>query len=679
MSKWWLQKPMRMIQTNLREIDVDLDIEEYVKSLKEFSANVLLFNVGGIVANYPTKLHFHYKNPYLKEDFTGKVLNRVKQEGIRFIARFDFSKVNEMLAEKHPEWLYKNASGKIINYNGQVHTCVNGKYQQEHCLEILGEVIDNYPIDGVFFNMAGYVTRDYSGNYHGICQCDNCKKAFFERYGYPLPLKEDMADPVFRLYDKFRKETCKELFNNICRFIKSKNDNIAIALWGHEDVDIFRSESNTAIDRSLPEWNYSAGEHVKMVAGSWEHMVTSNTAVHFVDFPFRHSAVSPHLTAIRLAQDIVYGGWVDYYVIGTLNNQDDRLCYGIVKSLFKFHKENEEYYTGIKSIADVCLVVPSSNVFHDSIKEFRGIYRILTESHILFDLMHDSILSEPLALDKLNKYKIIILPDVRNMNDVALKNFDAFVSNGGRILVTGKTSTCDAQGNPLHRIMLACTGVKEIRRVIPKEKGMYLRIRPRDKDVFKGFEDLDIIYLDDDFMELDTDADCENFLAYIPPCMFGPPEKCYYTVETKIPGMISKQYGKGKCVFIPWNIGKHYETLSNHSHSMLLVSTLRDLLEAENLISVDVSPVVELASHIQKDGKWQLISLVNHSGQLGTGFFKPLTIFDIPIRLKVDRNVVGVKTLCGGMELDFTLDNNNEISFILPKLELFETVVIEFS
>lgn len=160
MAKWWLEKPMRMVQTNLREIDVDFDLDAYIESLKEFSANVLLFNVGGIVANYPTKLEFHFLNPNLKQgyDLVGEVIKRVKKEGMRFIARFDFSKVNEALAEKHPEWLYKSVKGEHINYNGQVHTCINGLYQQRHAIEILNEVIENYPIDGVFFNMSGYVT-----------------------------------------------------------------------------------------------------------------------------------------------------------------------------------------------------------------------------------------------------------------------------------------------------------------------------------------------------------------------------------------------------------------------------------------------------------------------------------------------------------------------------------------
>ena len=164
MSKWWMEKPMRMIQTNLREIDAGLDVEALIESLVDFSADVLLFNVGGIVANYPSKYEYHYKNPFMEGDLTGRVLSRVHQEGIKFIARFDFSKINEECCKNHPEWLYRSPSGGFVNYNGQMHACVTGAYQQECSIKILEEVIDNYDIDGVFFNMPGFITYDYSGS-----------------------------------------------------------------------------------------------------------------------------------------------------------------------------------------------------------------------------------------------------------------------------------------------------------------------------------------------------------------------------------------------------------------------------------------------------------------------------------------------------------------------------------
>ena len=100
-EKWWLDEPYRLVQTNLREIDaIDFDVDKYVKSIKDIGANVILINVGGIVANYYTNLEYQYQNPNLKFDMIEAVIRRMHQEGIRVMGRFDFSKLNETLAAK---------------------------------------------------------------------------------------------------------------------------------------------------------------------------------------------------------------------------------------------------------------------------------------------------------------------------------------------------------------------------------------------------------------------------------------------------------------------------------------------------------------------------------------------------------------------------------------------------
>src|SRR5688500_8616348 len=92
-TTWWNRAPIRLIQTNMAEIDALMDVDAYVKSIEDASANVVLLNVGGIVANYPTKLPFHFRNPYLKGDLVGELVKRLHAKGIRVIGRFDFSKI----------------------------------------------------------------------------------------------------------------------------------------------------------------------------------------------------------------------------------------------------------------------------------------------------------------------------------------------------------------------------------------------------------------------------------------------------------------------------------------------------------------------------------------------------------------------------------------------------------
>lgn len=668
---------MRMIQTNLREIDASLDLEQYVNHLKEFSANVVLFNVGGIQANYPTELEYHYRNPYLKDDLVGKVIERVHEEGIRFVARFDFSKVNKAFADQHPEWLYQSAEGQHIDYNGQVHTCINGYYQQEYAFKILDEATERYPVDAVFFNMIGYVTRDYSGIYHGICQCESCQQRFRDHSGKALPRREDGSDPIFRQYASFRRDTVQEQFERIRSFIKSKDPNIAICNLTRAGTDIFRKESNTGIDRPLPEWNYSASENVKTTLGSWDNVAISNSAVHFVDFAMRHAAVSPHLTALRLAQDLIHGGWLDFYVIGTLQDQDDRACFESVKALFDFHRANEHYYSGIRSKADVCLVMPSGSSMYGSVKEFRGLFRILSQAHIPFDVMHDSVLDTPDALERLGAYTLTILPELRSMSEEVANTLDRFVHAGGRLLATGASATCDRYGHPLERVQLSCLGVQAFE-VQERQQGTYFRIRPEDKARLKGFEQLDILYLDGEYWACELEPSCHGFLGFIPAAMFGPPEKCYYQTETDQPGMTFNRYGAGTSVLIPWSLGKHYEKLSHHGHDRLMEAALRDVLGYQSRLTVDASPLVEVAWHQHETGRRQLVSLVNVSGQLGTAFLPPIPHQAIKVQLHSSDRPERVFSLNDQRELPFDYTDAKGLTFEVPSLTLFETVVIQF-
>ena len=43
MANWWHKEPIRLVQTNLREIDARRDPREIVREVKAFGANAILF------------------------------------------------------------------------------------------------------------------------------------------------------------------------------------------------------------------------------------------------------------------------------------------------------------------------------------------------------------------------------------------------------------------------------------------------------------------------------------------------------------------------------------------------------------------------------------------------------------------------------------------------------------
>ena len=91
---WWTNYPWRMIQTNLRETDMeDINAEKYARNLADFGATVVLLNAAGIIASYDTKLDFQTKSAYLHADSLSQIIDACHKRGIRVIARTDFSKV----------------------------------------------------------------------------------------------------------------------------------------------------------------------------------------------------------------------------------------------------------------------------------------------------------------------------------------------------------------------------------------------------------------------------------------------------------------------------------------------------------------------------------------------------------------------------------------------------------
>lgn len=190
---WWMQEPIRWVQTNLRETDAALDPSRLVNQLADMRANVLLVGMGGIAAYYPTQVPFHYPSPYLRpgEDLFGDLLRLAHARGIRVVGRFDFSKTKKAVFDAHPEWFFRKSDGSPVIYNGLYSTCINSGYYREQAMKILTEGLEKYDVDGLFFNMFGNQSRDYSGNEVGLCHCDACQRKFRAMFHREIPDKPD--------------------------------------------------------------------------------------------------------------------------------------------------------------------------------------------------------------------------------------------------------------------------------------------------------------------------------------------------------------------------------------------------------------------------------------------------------------------------------------------------------
>ena len=593
-GKWWMDEPFRLVQTNLRETDSALDAKRLVQQLVEFPANVLLIGMGGIVAHYPTDVEFHYRSRYLPvgRDMFGEVLREAHAHGIRVIGRFDLSKTQKAAYDVHPEWFFRKADGEPVIYNGLYSTCINGGYYRAHAMMILGEALERYDVDALFFNMFGNPATDYSGNPIGLCHCRACARRFRERFGRPLPERPD-AD-----YQRFMADASAEVAKSIADLIHSKRPMAALATYLDDGVDAIMSESNTALDRALPLWPYASSDNVNRARNSEPTKMAIDLSIGFVDIPNRFVTEPGPELQIRAWQNMANGGGPTFVAVGTLD-QEDMSGINAVRPVFRWHAEHQDLYAGQESAARVLLLKPTSR---DGTSNYRGFFRILSEQHIPF-----AVSSRPARIHD-RKWDLVIA------SQDAPAELETYVASGGRALVAGTGGPGLALGNTVQRWT--------------DTRASYFRIR--DHAMFPSLKDTQLLFLAGDYLEM---APVEKpLLTLIPPSMFGPPEKVHVDrVETSKPGLLLAAYGRGRVAYIPWNVGQLYYRYSSPGHAGLVADLIDHLLPNGRQLKTSAHPLVETVLMNQPARSRTIVHLINLSGHSGTGFFPPLDMRDITV------------------------------------------------
>jgi Hypothetical glycosyl hydrolase 6 len=634
-SRWWMDEPIRFLQTNLSENDSTVDPKALVAGVADFPANTFLVNMGGIVAQYPTRVPLHYPSDFLPpgRDLFGDVLREAHARGLRVVGRFDLSKTQKPVFDAHPEWFFKRANGEPAIYNGLYSACINGDYYRKHALAILSEALDRYAVDGLFFNMFGNPTADYSGVPMGPCHCDACQVRYRARSGRNVPAAAD-AD-----YRAFMAESAREVAATIADLIHRRRPGAAFITYIDDHTDGIMSESNTAVGRALPLWPYSASDNVNRARNSEPDKMSFNLSMSFVDFPWRYVHVPPAEIALRLYQNMAHGGPPAFAMVGPISQHDRSGLIG-ARPAFKWHADHEDLYVGQKSAARVLLIGGGDTA------SYRGFFRLLTEQHIPFAVSDNLKWLD----DPSRRFDLVIAPSR------APQELERYVSAGGRLLVAGTTPPA----LPIGRVV----GVR------PRTQGYW---RVGDRTRLPSLRDTDLIFLDGPFVEL---APIERpALTLIPPAMFGPPEKVWSDkVETTIPGLVFADHQKGRVAYVPWDVGGLYYRHSSQGHAALVADTIDQLLPGGRQLKTNAHPLVEITVMDQPPRKRTLVHLVNATGHSDTAYFSPVEVRDIRIELARpvrSATAVGLKrtlpvTSAGGYT-----------TFTLPSLGPYEVVVIE--
>lgn len=634
-SGWWRDEHLRMLQPNLRETDADLPVEDVFAVVDRFHANALLLNTGGVCAFYPTDLSHHPRARPLEDrvdgDLTGTVLERCQREEVRFVARFDFSKFHESIYADRPSWAYRDANGEHVNYDGVVHACINGEYQQEYAFEILEEALGRYPVDGIFFNMFGYVEHDYDGTYHGPCHCENCQKRFRAFTGTDEPLPPKGYDPADHPeYRRFQRETASELLDRVRQLVDrigaDREEDIAVATYSERATHAVTDESNTGVDRQLPRWQYSAVDNVASIEDSWGKPAW-NIVINAVDIPYRFQGVSGADIRTRLYGALLRGGGLAYCVNGPFSQYPDPSNFPAVESAYHIAATHSDTFQAVEPIADVGLVRPAHG---GATPEYRGWFRALAESHMQFHVRTEASLgnenARPLVDDGSPRYDVLILPGTRLGDSEARNALSQARDAGTALLGTGARLGAEAP-----TFLASEFGVN--RRTIETDvRGAYLSVGEDTR--FPSLEETDLIAIDHAFASVVPvdEADSESGLPFVTPGTFGPPERVGRDGldQTDEPGLVHRRpTAGGDVTYCPWGPGRFYHRHGFDTHGAVLTDVLAYARTTPRCLETNAPSTVEIA--LGTIGEDHLLQVLNRGGFTGTSYHTPAPLVDLQI------------------------------------------------
>jgi hypothetical protein len=667
-AEWWKKNNLRVIQLNLPAYELaTINADNVVEDLVNYSANTLIINAGGIVAFYPTKLPFHYQNPIMNPKVLGKIIEKCHKNNIKVMVRFDFSRADSTIFNAHPDWFYISAKGERMVNTDKYVVSINAPYMQDAAFQIVNEVIDNFPIDGIFQNMPGYQVRNaYENLYQGIDQNEFDKKAFFDYSGMKLPTVENKEDSVFKKYEQFKKYSTEKWQEKMYNLVKSKNPNIAICTYADKFVDIIRHESQT---NGLPYWPYSASDN----ANSYPNHIISNASIQQVSFQSRYNAVEPEEVTIRFYENIANGSGLDQSMMGDMRGYEDERNFPVFKKIYAFHKANEKYFGKYKSLAKIAVIAPGTWPSGNPMQEYRGIQLMLKEAHLQYDIIEDGQIAN--RADILKNYSIIMLPDINYLTEKSIEALKLASKNGVNLIATN-TSFSDNSA-----------ALKELfgAEIVNKNfegSGNYLAID--NKLIFKRLAGQSMIHWKFNLGQYKF-VDASPYLPILAKGRPGPPEMIGGHEPTGYFAMGLKNYGKSQNALLPINIGKLYYLYGYEQNKNIILDIIQKLdLELITDFTTNAHPRVETIFKEftfndgveRKTSTGKILHVINITGFSGNTYFEPLPIQQIQFKIKNTSAPKIAYLLSTKKPISFT-QKGNYLSFILPKLTDYEAIVFE--
>ena len=567
----WQNRCHRWGQIGLREIDpVGADVAWWTDVFRRTRIDGLTINAGGSIFFYPSKLPV-YRAKFLGDrDLFGELVAAARSADVHVLARIDSWGIQEEIYYDHPEWVLVDENERPLNYrNSEMFAvCPAGSYHRDFIPQVLREVLANYDVSGIF-DRGGCQIRGLA-----LCQCVNCERRFRQDMGGTLPRKVDWDDPDYKQWIQWRYKLIADLWSDLDDVVRAEkpwafwqgnlpgHDFSRVPVGGNHWKRLMTKAAQLGFDhqsRQVEVPPTSSGEFAKLIRmftdGKPALMVVS--AWYAIQPDIKRTISRPDADLeLWMAEVVASGARVWWHSVGAANQ--DRRWVGVMERFSQWHADNEEHLLGDRtSMAEVAMVFSRRTLDYYGRDDadnrvsthMHGMYHALVRERIAFDWIHE----DDLTSESINRYRVLVLPNVACLSDEQCQAIRRFTEGGGNVVATFETSLYDEWGERREDYGLAdVLGVRRTGRVTPPLGHVYQLMRKPDHPTLAWVKDTDNIAFNGSLCMVRVREDTDVLTTLIPAFPTQPPETIWPPIrETSIPTLIAADRGTHRVVYFP--------------------------------------------------------------------------------------------------------------------------------
>lgn len=683
-KKYWWHEPLRVVQTNLQVMDTPkMDPEKIARETVEMGGNVLVTNVGGIYAWYQSRVPYHHINEHLPQDrdLLQELIDACHRHGVKLVARFDFSKADDLAYQNHPEWFVRepDMSPRVFGamrpgaWSNLYLTCINAGYRNhETAVPVLEEVIDRYDIDGIFFNAPNY---EY-------CCCEACRRKYRELYGKELPMDDSAVEQnttyaikqAKGLEPGFASRCVRDNMEQIYKAVKAKRIDLPLILYYNLYKDNLDDRYATA-DMICTESQDVLSRGWRDLPPLWHPVLSMKFGSTVLDRPapfgiihscpgmdWRHTGLPTAEYRFWMSGVAAGGGSLWHSVTGFGDTISDKRLLRAITEVDMQIARIEGDMDGAKPRSDALLL-------WDGSKNAEGWADILMNNQLQFDLAAPYQVTR----ERLDGYPLVIAPEGFPIDDGLPGLLEKYVREGGRLIWEGAGGR---QLSPMAELL----GISQEISTSEPLTACYWRFEPEGA-ALRG----------DEFGETPLlphrgqTAYCRPLpgtkvlATLVPPfaplnSVGAPPERASMLVDhTELPLCLYRQAGSGAALCLTFMLGGLAGQFRLAEHSRLGRNLVRFMLGDKQ--TFDMKPVNGLEAVCYEKGETLLVHLLNGIGQRPLMDNVEYHDAEFTVRIPAGRDVHKVELKLSGQTPQWE-QNGERLAVTVPKLSYWDMVKI---